>query len=196
MRLRPGAPRPADVSPSAATTSSSASNSAAVTGSPRSSALLNTPMIGMLSVLMAATLAGNMRTTTKKAQWQKIIGPSTKYSRVAPAFKDISANPSGFSSSSAPAATGRPPSSICQPTMAAGGVCQRKNFTSTVPAAQQKAAPSMKATPAGAAPRRWRSGPSSTAIPAVPVASASRRSQPKRSPSSRRLSRTAQSGIV
>ena len=47
-----------------------------VKASPSSRALLNTPMTGMLRVLSAATLAGKVCTTTKNAQWQKIIGPA------------------------------------------------------------------------------------------------------------------------
>ena len=40
------------------------------TGSRRITALLKTPTTGMARVLMAATLAGKMRTRVKYAQWQ------------------------------------------------------------------------------------------------------------------------------
>ena len=55
---------------SALMTRTSAAISFNPTGSRRMAALLKTPTTGMARVLMAATLAGKMRTRLKYAQWQ------------------------------------------------------------------------------------------------------------------------------
>ena len=48
------------------------------------------------------------------------------------------------------ASAGTPPSSSCQPITSVAVICHLKNLTITVPAAQQRAAPSMSIAPAGA----------------------------------------------
>ena len=91
---------------------------------------------------------------------------------------------------------GTAPIKSCQPANVATGMVHRKRFIITVPSAQEIAAPSISAAPSGAAPKLLKSGPISTARPAMPSARPSNLVPVKASPSTKRLNKAAQTGMV
>ncbi len=95
-----------------------------------------------------------------------------------------------------PASTGKPPSNIIQAVTRIIGSRQGVLLISTVPAAQHQEAASMHKRPTGEAPRRPRSGETSTRSPTRPRESPTPWRQSGRSPKSQTARMADQSGMV
>ena len=97
---------------------------------------------------------------------------------------------------SMPRTIGTAPIVICQPTRAPLEMVQSVFLITTVPSAQEIAAPNMKSVPSGAAPRTAMSSPMSTARPAVPRPSPAHFPAVMRSPRKKAPNRLVQIGMV